>query len=287
MSGAWVVVAREDRDVEELPDARSVVAVCPACGRRARLVERALVKNLRVLGVPLIATEPAARVFQCPSCEALCAREGEDLGAGAPGVAEADEARVEALTERVLKAEDEVLLWTQRAAVAAEKGDPALAQEARAQAERSARAALLLRREIAALVGVRPNVSAADETAQGRPSGELPTEAVTSPAAKEAPTEAPKPEPAPEPSLDDELAALRAKVAEKKRPKPQAEAPSVDDEVAALKAKLGRVAPPEAPAAGEGPETPAPETSSPERSDGAGEGDDEFASLKRKLRQKD
>lgn len=280
MTSGWVVVARGDLDVEEVLDARSVVAECPACGRRARLVERELVRNLKVLGVPLIATERGRRVFQCPSCEALCGREGEDLGAGARGADTEDEARVEALTERVLKAEDEVVLWTQRAAVAAEKGDAALAQEARAQAERSARAALLLRREIAALVGARPNVSAADETAQGRASVEPAAQEVAeAPAAQEAPAEAP----APEQVLEDELAALRARVAEKKRPKEPARPEGLpeDEEVAALKAKLGRATPeakPEAP-----PDAP---EAKPEAGEGDG-GDDEFASLKRKLRKKD
>lgn len=277
MTSGWVVVERGDLDVEELLDARSVVAECPACGRRARLVERTLVRNLKVLGVPLIATERGRRVFQCPSCEALCVREGDDLGVGARGADAEDEARVEALTERVLKAEDEVVLWTQRAAVAAEKGDAALAQEARAQAERSARSALLLRREIAALVGVRPNVSAADETAQGRASEEpAPSAETEAPAVQAVPAEAQTPEQ----TLDDELAALRARVAEKKRPKEPAkpEAPPEDDEVAALKAKLGRAAPEAKPEATETPEA------KPEAGDG---GDDEFASLKRKLRKKD
>jgi len=278
MASGWVVVERGDLDVEEVLQARSVLGECPSCGRRARLVERELVRNLRVLGVPLIATERGRRVFQCPSCEALCAREGDDLGVGAQGAGD-DEARVEALTERVLKAEDEVVLWTQRASVAAEKGDEPLAQEARAMAERSARSALLLRREIAALVGARPNVSAADETAQGRASVE--PEALTAAPVAEV---APVPEVAPEVALEDELAALRARVAEKKRPKEPAkpDGPPVDDEIAALKAKLGRAAPeakPEAPAPSEAP-------AQPEAREGDGD-DDEFASLKRKLRKKD
>ena len=117
MSAGWVVVPRGEHDVEEVVEARSALAECPSCGSRVRLTERELVRNLKVLGLALLATERAGRVYQCPRCDALCVREGEELPL-ALGGAEVDDARVEALTERVLKAEDEAALWAQRAAVA-------------------------------------------------------------------------------------------------------------------------------------------------------------------------
>ncbi|MFO0629399.1 MAG: hypothetical protein U0325_27740 [Polyangiales bacterium] len=297
MSAGWVVVPRGEHDVEEVVDARSVLADCPACGSRVRLTERELVRNLKVLGLALLATERAGRVYQCPRCDALSVREGEELPLGTGG-AEVDDARVESLMERLLKAEDEAALWAQRAEVATARGEAALAEEMRAQSTRSARAAKVLRRELAALTGVRADLSAAEDTAQG------PTPA---PAVEDVPAapavEAAEPAPPPADTLEDELAALRAKVQAKRRPAPaEPEKPTAgrvaeaDDELAALKAKLGRPAPssdekPAAPVAEtpssaplgeEKPAPPAADTPTPAPSD-----DDELAAMKRSLRKKD
>jgi hypothetical protein len=284
MSGPWRVVDRGALDVEDVPSPRAVLTECPACGRRARLVERELVRNLRVLGVPLLATERGARVFQCPSCNALCAREGDDVPAASVARGDDNDDRVEALTERVLKAEDEALLWRQRAAVAAARGDEALAAEMQEQSLKSERASQLLRREVAALLGARADRSAAEETAQGRaiaasePSPAPPVVAVSE-------TPAPQVD-----ALEDELAALRARVADKRRPKesaapaqPAGPAPATepDDEVAALKAKLGRPAPPTA----EAPTHDAP--AEPTKPAAPPSDDDDLDSLKRSLRKKD
>lgn len=268
----FVVVDRGERDLEEVADPRLVVALCPACGARVRLVERALVKNFRVLGVALLATEPAQRVYQCPRCEGLCAREGEDLAPTGTAAID-DEAQLEALTERILAAEDERALWSQRARIAAQKGDAALAREMAEQAERASRAAVRLRREL----GVRPDRSRAEETAPGRPV-ETASEAAPGPAPGSAEVVAPQGDP-----LEDELAALRARMAEKKPPKAPAPAAApevVDDEMAALKAKLGRpttAAAAETESANEAPPGDVPKPGEP------GD-DDELAALKRKLR---
>jgi hypothetical protein len=292
MSAGWLVVPRGEHDVEEVADARSALAECPSCGSRVRLTERELVRNLKVLGLALLATERAGRVYQCPRCDALCAREGDDLPMGLAG-AEVDDARVESLTDRVLKAEDESALWAQRAAVATTRGEAALAEEMRAQSTRSARAAKVLRKELAALTGARAEHSAAEDTAQGP----APTSALDE-AAPAPPTAAAEPAVPPADTLEDELAALRAKVQSKRRPAPaeaaKADAVSgsapVQDDLAALKAKLGRPAattedkPAEDKPAEDKPaeDKPAEDKPAPPSSD-----DDELAAMKRSLRKKD
>ncbi len=290
MSVGWVVVPRGEHDVEEVADARSALAECPSCGGRVRLTERELVRNLKVLGLALLATERAGRVYQCPRCDALCAREGDELPLGLAG-AEVDDARVETLTDRVLKAEDESALWAQRAAVAASRGESTLADEMRAQSSRSARAAKVLRKELAALTGARADHSAAEDTAQG-------------PAPAAAPEDAPEALPAarlepavpPADTLEDELAALRAKVQSKRRPasgepakaEPAKTVEPVEDDLVALKAKLGRPSSAEPRPADDTPappasgDKPADDKPAPPPSD-----DDELAAMKRSLRKKD
>lgn len=278
MGAEWTVISRGDHDVEEVASPRTLVSVCPSCGSRARLVERELVRNLKLLGVALLATERGGRVFQCSQCEGLCVREGDDLPLGLSARLPDDD-RAEELTERVLKAEDEAVTWARRAEVADERGDAALAAEMREQAAKSSRAAKLLRRELAAATGAPLGHSAAEETAQGVAVGAA-ADANGAVGSSEAPA-------AQAPSIDDELSALRARVAEKKRPAAPAPTPA-DDELASLKAKLARgsAAPEpvvEAPAApvdegaGSEPEPPAEE--------GGDEGD-EFAAMKRRLRKK-
>lgn len=289
MSAGWVVVPRGEHDVEEVVDARSALAECPSCGSRVRLTERELVRNLKVLGLALLATERAGRVYQCPRCDALCAREGDELPLALAGTV-VDDARVEALTERVLKAEDESALWGQRAEVAASRGESALADEMRAQSTRSARAAKVLRKELATLTGARVDHSAAEDTAQGP----VPTSASDeSPAALPAAQSEPAVPPAD--TLEDELAALRAKVQSKRRPAPAEPAKTgsvksaepAEDDLAALKAKLGRPA-----SAAEAPEPKPAEGNSAEGKPAEGkpapsDDDDELAAMKRSLRKKD
>jgi DNA-directed RNA polymerase subunit RPC12/RpoP len=291
MSAGWLVVPRGEHDVEEVADARSALAECPSCGSRVRLTERELVRNLKVLGLALLATERAGRVYQCPRCDALCAREGDELPLGLAG-AEVDDARVESLTDRVLKAEDESALWAQRAAVATSRGEVALADEMRAQSTRSARAAKVLRKELAALTGARADHSAAEDTAQGP----APTPALDE-AAPALPAAASEPSAPPADTLEDELAALRAKGQSKRRPAPAEAAKAdvgsgavpVEDDLAALKAKLGRPAPAEDKPAEDKPaedkpaeDKPAEDKPVPPSSD-----DDELAAMKRSLRKKD
>lgn len=281
MGGGWVAVPGDGFDVEAVNDPRTVLGECPSCASRVRLTERELVRNLKVLGVPLLATERAGRVFQCPRCDALCVREGDALPLGVGGAA-LDEARVEALTERVLQAEDEAALWSGRAVVAERSGEPELAEEMRAQAARSSRVSMLLRRELAALTGLRGNGSAADETAQGP----VPAAAPTPPSeAAPASSEVPAPQ---EDTLESELAALRAKVESRRRPAPVTAAVPADDELATLKAKLGRGPATAAPAVEEpATEHPAPPGPAPAPSPAPSGDDDELAALKRNLRKKD
>lgn len=295
MSAGWVVVPRGEHDVEEVVEARSALAECPSCGSRVRLTERELVRNLKVLGLALLATERAGRVYQCPRCDALCVREGEELPL-ALGGAEVDDARVEALTERVLKAEDEAALWAQRAAVATARGESALAEEMLAQSSRSTRAAKVLRKELAALTGARVDHSAAEDTAQGpSPAPAVDAEPAALPAAETHPAAPPAD------TLEDELAALRAKVQAKRRPAPPPEeksaptdaprgADAADDDLAALKARLGRPGLAEAkPApAAEDPAAPSKPAPPPTSEGPAPSGDDdELAAMKRNLRKRD
>lgn len=295
MGAGWTVVARGDHDVEEVAAPRAVLAVCPSCGSRVRLSERELVRNLKVLGVALLATERGGRVFQCPQCEALCAREGDDLPLGLSAQV-TDDARAEELTERVLKADEESLTWSRRADVADERGDAELAAEMREQAAKSARAAKVLRRELAAATGARLGHSAAEDTAQGLPAGDEPPRE----ASPDEDQTALDPPAAQAPSLDDELAALRAKVAERRKPAAKPEpspapeaAPNPDDDLADLKAKLGRPRPdpvdppPTEPAPEpEADEAPAEPVDDAGEGDEADDGDDELAAMKRRLRKK-
>ncbi|MEZ4390443.1 MAG: hypothetical protein R3A48_05050 [Polyangiales bacterium] len=286
MGAGWTVVARGDHDVEEVSSPRAVLAVCPSCGSRVRLTERELVRNLKVLGVALLATERGGRVFQCPQCEALCAREGDDLPLGLSARV-TDDARAEELTERVLRAEEESLTWSRRAEVADERGDAELAAEMREQAAKSARAAKVLRRELAAATGARPGHSAAEDTAQGLPAGD-PQPREASPDEEQAELDPPA---AQGPSLDDELEALRARVAERRKPSASAvgtpDAPTAaDDDLADLKAKLGRPRPEAVDAPPPAPEPAEPAPGDAEGADDAADGDDELAAMKRRLRKK-
>src|SRR5580693_1291683 len=125
MPFSWKVVGSTGYDVEEVDHPRTHEMLCPSCERRAQFVEKELVKNLRVFGVPLVGVEPGRRVFECPRCK-VCVEPPDDEHAG-PN--EGDPA-VSALRERLAHVDDEVWLWTGRAETAEKHGDMVLAADA-------------------------------------------------------------------------------------------------------------------------------------------------------------
>lgn len=267
----WKRADIEGWDIEDVDRPRSVADTCPRCGQASRLLERERVKNLSLFGVSLVATERGGRVFECTLCHArFDAPEG-----GVASDEDLDSSVIDQLTglhDQLEKVEDEVALWSSRVTIAARSRDAALAKEAQDLVERRSRSAASLRAEIERLRKQLRRGSAADETAQAPTGRKLPGPATApEPAGDEAPAAVePTAEPAVEPKLEDELAALRQRVAAKVAAAPK------EDELTALKRRLGMIpkegaeegsAPPSQPAAAE--ELPA---------------DDEVAALKKKLR---
>lgn len=287
MSHTWIAVDTEGYDLEDLEAPRRIGDTCPACARQVTLVERELVRNLRVLGVPLVATARAGTVFQCERCgtcyEPPPAPSPEQSAARADQPIEGhDDAALAGLERKLRDADDEAALWRMRMDLATRKREPELAREARALIDRYAAVAETLRGEIAALRSARTNNAA-------------------SPAAPSA-TAAP---------VEDELEALRRRMAERAAAKPPPApadvpaapaasaapaapaAPSADDELAALKRRLlgDRPAPAQAPAAPPPPQTTTPATPVTAQAPAtpaaaAAPEEDEMAALKRKLRGK-
>lgn len=261
-------------DIEDIERPRTLAATCPACGRAAKLVECELVRNLTVLGVPIVATGRGGRVFQCPHCEAaFVPPEGmADVSADDELTDDTFET-IAALQDRLDAAESELATWRTRVELAAKRGDEELARDARALVEKQERLVRALRDDLAKQRGGR-HWSPADETAQEPVGASLRAllEKLRPQATGDKPAEAPASPPSPDD--DDELASLRRKAVEKAAEKAAAE-PSHEDAVAALRRKLGLDgAKPDAPKSPDAPKAPqAP--AEPE--------DDEVAQLKRKL----
>jgi len=280
MPHTWIAVETDGYDLEDLAAPRQVSDVCPACTRKTTLVARELVRNLRVLGVPLVATARAGEVFQCTHCGTCfepppegvatetATSEAPQLGAGEP-----EHPALATLTRQLRDADDEAALWRMRMDLATRKREPELAREARALIDRYAAVAETLRAEIAALPTVRTvkgvalpaAVAVEDElTALRRRVAERASAKAATPVVLDAPE-------APETPVVDAAA-----------PAPEAPAaPAFEDELAALKRRLlgDRPAPtapatPAAPATGTKPEAPRAEP------------EDDMAALKRKLRGK-
>ncbi|MDO9022651.1 MAG: hypothetical protein Q7V43_37350 [Myxococcales bacterium] len=275
----WKRADTEGWDIEDVDKPRSVADTCPRCGQASRLLERERVKNLTVFGVSLVATERGGRVFEC----ALCRARFEAPEGGVASDEDLDAAVIDQLTglhDQLDKVEDDIALWSGRVTIAARSRDAALAREAQDMVERRSRAAASLRAEVDRLGRQLRRGSAADETAQAPVRRGLLLTAASAPTAAEGDEQAPAPA-APEaagPRVDDELAALRQKVAAKVAAvgAPGA-APSKEDELTALKRRLGMI-PKEG--AGDAPAEPA-ESAPP---GDAAPIDDEVAALKRRLR---
>lgn len=275
MGTEWKRADTEGWDIEDVDKPRSVADTCPRCGQASRLLERERVKNLSVFGVSLVATERGGRVFECTLCHARF----DPPEAGVESEADLDAAVIDQLTglhDQLEKVEDDVALWLSRVTVAAKSRDAALAKEAQDMVERRSRAAASLRAEVERLRKQLRRGSAADETAQAPTRRLLLGAAVArSDEAGERPDEAGEPA---EARGDDELAALRQKVAAKVAAGGAVAAPK-EDELTALKRRLGMI-PREAAAEGA---APAAGDRAPEAADGPAV-DDEVAALKRRLR---
>ena len=251
-------------DIEDIDKPRSVADTCPRCGQASRLLERERVKNLSLFGVSLVATERGGRVFECTLCHARF----DPPEGGVASEEDLDASVIDQLTglhDQLDKVEEEIALWSSRVTIAARSRDAVLAGEAQDMVERRTRAAAALRTDIERLGKQLRRGSAADETAQA------PVRRGLLLAPKSAPTaadEAPAPGAA-EAKVEDELAALRQKVAAK-----AAAAPSKEDELTALKRRLGMIPK-------EGAATPAPAEPTAEEEPAV---EDDLAALKRKLR---
>lgn len=281
----WKRADTDGWDIEDVEKARTVADTCPRCGQASRLVERERVKNLTVFGVALVATERGGRVFECPLCRA--AFEAPEGGLESPD--DLDASVIDQLTglhDQLDAVEEDLATWRSRVTLAARSSDAALAKDAQEMFERRSRAAAALRSEIEGLAKQLRRGSAADETAQAPSRRGLlgPASSPVTPDAADGEGAAPaKAAPLAAP-VEDELAALRQKVAAK------AAAPTAgagagagagaakEDELTALKRRLGML-----PAASEAPAAKAP-TPAPEESGGEVVEDDEVAALKRRLR---
>lgn len=271
----WKRADIEGWDIEDVEKPRSVADTCPRCGQASRLLERERVKNLSLFGVSLVATERGGRVFECTLCHArFDAPDG-----GVASEEDLDASVIDQLTglhDQLDKVEEDIALWSSRVTIAARSRDAALAAEAQDMVERRSRAAASLRADVARLERQLRRGSAADETAQAPVRRGLLLAPKSSPevAADEAPVAAESKPTEPEPRVEDELAALRQKVAAK------ASAPATkEDELTALKRRLGMIPKEGAPDEAARPSAPAVPAEGGELPV-----DDEVAALKKKLR---
>lgn len=243
----WVTVPVEAASLEDVESPRLVIDACPACQRRARLVERAVTRAADGGWRIWYTREVVRRVIQCEKCRACF----ELPESGLPPWEEKPEQREKSLELARLRARfrnltAEAARWQKRSELAIRANDLPLAEEARRMAARYEGEAHTTRAEIERL------------------GGELPGAA--------------KPDPG-EKALDDELAAMREKTAAKKAAQeaaPPATSPE-DDELAALKQKVARKDPEALPPPAE-PPPPDPPPPPPANED------DELAALKRKLK---
>ncbi|MBL8603349.1 MAG: hypothetical protein JNK72_15600 [Myxococcales bacterium] len=267
----WVELDITGFEVEDIEGARTAPGPCPACAKSLRLVERELVKNLRVFGLSLVAVERGGKVFQCPACEA-CFEPPAALPSEAPAAPSRSKVEGERayLQRKIDEARDELERWRERRALAERRHDATLSREAQGLIERYAAVLETLEGELrhfdASPVGqaVPRDDQGLDEAivALRQKSAERLAEAAPSPV--ERAPEAPK---APPPSRDDELAALKRRLG--LAPVSAPAAPTVEREVAA----------PTPPPVQPPPVPDAPTGASPDA-------DDEMAALKRRLRGK-
>jgi len=241
----WVALSVETASLVDVESPRRVVDACPACQRRARLVERAVTRPVQGGWRVWKRREITGRVLQCEKCQ-TCFELPET---GLPPWEKRPERKEKDLTlarlrARYRTANAEALRWQKRSELAIRAGDLPLAEVARKMASHYEGEALAARTEIERLGGELPGT--------------------------------PRPDPQ-EQLIDAELAAMRAKAAARKGSRGSSPEPPDDasatvttgetgNEGNALKAHTPRKA----------PEAPPPPPPSDE--------DDELAALKRKLK---
>lgn len=272
----WDVVSLDEgASLEEVESPRLVVDACPHCRRRARLIERVVVRETEGFSWPWSEKAPERRVLQCEKCKGCFDLPPEGL----PEWVEKPEEREKNLKLANLRARwtvcsQEVSRWRKRAELAIRAGDLSLAEEARRMSARFEGEGHAIRGEIERLGGALPAAPAKDpaeekidkelvalkELAAAKKASQetaAPGDKIDEPKADEKPAEAPetKPEEKPEEKpeapqgsgdpVEDELARLKGRLGRKDPPaqspdasKPAAPPTSEDDDVAALKRKL-------------------------------------------------
>jgi hypothetical protein len=233
----WVTLTVDLASLADVPSPRLVIDACPACARRARLVERAVTQAPAGGWRFWETTVVTARVLQCEKCRACFGLPESGLPAWEekPGQRERGLALARQRA-RYRAAQAEAARWQKRAELAIRAGDLPLAEEARRMAARYEGEALAARGEIERLGGELPAAPRPDPGEQAI-EAELAALRAKAESRKVAPSPA---EEAPPQGEDDELAALKRKVARKEpeAPPPPPPPPTEDDELAALKRKL-------------------------------------------------
>lgn len=126
MGFPWVIVGGTGYDVEEVDNPRTIDMVCPSCDKPVRFVEKELVKNIRVFGLPLLGIERGRRVFECPRCKACVESPTGSSEDSKQSLADA----IKAAESRLDRARFEAELWRRRVELARTMHDHALAEEA-------------------------------------------------------------------------------------------------------------------------------------------------------------
>jgi hypothetical protein len=197
----WVIVGTTGYDVEDIDHPRTHEMECPSCGKHVRFVEKELIKNLRVFGVPLVGVEKGRRVFECPHCRVCVEPPEGGVDTTESAVAErAEDPQIAVIEARLKRLDDEIWLWRSRAKVAAEKGARDLEFEAlewQTKAEREAN-------------GLRDRLATLKSAAASEPPGAAPSATAKAPAIV-----ARKGGEIVDRAADDEFAALKAKLARK------------------------------------------------------------------------
>ena len=191
----WVIVGGTGYDVEEIDNPQTRDMECPSCEKHVRFVEKELIKNLRLFGVPLVGVEKGRRVFECPRCQTCIEPPVEDP---AVDIAHKQSAAAASLEAQLTRAQDEQWLWEKRADLASQNGDMDLAAEAMKLREKAARDVARLTTEVERARAKRNATAAAPVSAPARP-------AIVARAGAAGV----------EPTGADEFAALRARIARK------------------------------------------------------------------------
>lgn len=155
MNKPWTIVGGTGYDLEDVDHPRTREMQCPSCKRYVRFVEKDLVKNLKVFGLPLIAVEEPKRVFACPACNTAIEPPSD------AGLSRSDP-KVASLERKRAKLEEDIELWLRRAELAQKRGDDLLARDALGLVEK-------MREELAKTEHAIAKLTAWDEEVEEKP----------------------------------------------------------------------------------------------------------------------